>query len=179
MDVLHYSEEKGQDLRAGEDGLWRGVTSGHGRRGRECVIWVDAGPIMHRGGLSFRFDYLWNSLRKSTDPCIGYVFTESLLPARKLVILGDTFDPSAIQPLCTNASLLIHEATDSHISLEADPSGKLARRTKEQVKERAMEKGHSVPEMAGEFAKRIGATALVLNHIGGRQVSTILFLFLV
>jgi len=67
VDALHYSEEKGKDLRAGEDGLWRGVTSGRGRRrreGNECVIWVDAGPIMHRGELSFSHLIAYTTLYK-------------------------------------------------------------------------------------------------------------------
>ena len=46
------------------------------------------------------------------------------------------------------------------------------------MRERALSKGHSVPEMAGAFAKRIGANALVLNHIGGRSVLFFLLFFL-
>jgi ribonuclease Z len=170
MNVMHYSELRGSDVRASSDGLWREITYG---KGRMSTIKVDAGPILHRG------NKLWfnNKLSRTyggaiLDPCIGYVFTESQHPARKLVILGDTYDPSAIEPLCfsPSPSLLIHEATDSHISQHADPSGKLSRRTPAAVRERALSKGHSVPEMAGAFAKRIGANALVLNHIGGRSV---------
>ena len=71
-------------------------------------------------------------------------------------------------PLCHGASLLVHEATDSHISSTADPTGKLSRRAPEVVREKALSRGHSVPEMAGAFARRIGANALVLNHIGAR-----------
>lgn len=73
-------------------------------------------------------------------------------------------------PLCHGASLLVHEATDSHISSAADQTGKLSKRTPEMVQERALARGHSVPEMAGDFARRIGAKALVLNHIGMRYV---------
>jgi ribonuclease BN (tRNA processing enzyme) len=71
-------------------------------------------------------------------------------------------------PLCLDASLLVHEATDSHISQEADPSGKWSKRRPEVVLEKALARGHSIPEMAGDFAQRIGAKALVLNHIGAR-----------
>jgi len=35
-------------------------------------------------------------------------------------------------------------------------------------KEKALARGHSIPAMAGAFAKNIGARKLVLNHIGGR-----------
>lgn len=105
---------------------------------------------------------------KWSDPCIGYVFSENIYPGRKVVILGDTYDPSPMAPLCHGASLLVHEATDSHISSMADPSGRLSRRTPETVQEKAFARGHSTPEMAGAFARRIGAKALVLNHIGAR-----------
>ena len=62
----------------------------------------------------------------------------------------------------------MHEATDSHISREADPSGKLSRRSADDVLMNALSRGHSVPTMAGAFAKKIDAQQLVLNHIGGR-----------
>ncbi|KAF8906066.1 beta-lactamase-like protein, partial [Gymnopilus junonius] len=147
--VLHVSELPGRDIRATPDGLWRAVAHGGGQMSQ---IVVDAGPILHR------------------DPCIGYIFRESQFPSRKLVILGDTYDPTPIIPLCINPSpsLLIHEATDSHISPHADPSGKLSRRTAEAVHEVALFRGHSTPEMAGSFAQKVHAQQLVLNHIGGR-----------
>ncbi|KDR73419.1 hypothetical protein GALMADRAFT_251075 [Galerina marginata CBS 339.88] len=147
--ILHCSEVAGLDIRPSPDGLWRAITQGSGKMSK---IIVDAGPILHR------------------DPCMGYVFSEVQFPSRKLVILGDTHDPSAIVPLCINPppSLLIHEATDSHISHHADPSGRLSRRTAEAVHEKALSRGHSVPEMAGSFAKLVNAQDLVLNHIGGR-----------
>ena len=105
-----------------------------------------------------------------SDPCLGYVFSEIQYPFRKLVFLGDTYDPSPIIPLCLDPSpsLLVHEATDSQISREADPSGKLSRRSAVEVLKKTLAKGHSVPDMAGAFAKKIDAQQLVLNHIGGR-----------
>ncbi|KAF8163012.1 beta-lactamase-like protein [Crassisporium funariophilum] len=148
--VMHSSETVGLDIRASpEDGLWRAVTQGTGRMSE---IVVDAGPIHHR------------------DPCLGYVFFEAQYPFRKLVLLGDTSDPSPIIPLCINPppSLLVHEATDSCISRHADPSGKLSRRTVPEVTEKTLSRGHSIPQMAGAFAKLVGAKQLVLNHIGGR-----------
>ncbi|KAF8964654.1 beta-lactamase-like protein [Flammula alnicola] len=143
--ILHHNEIAGLDIRASPDGLWRAITQGNGKLSE---IVVDAGPILHR----------------------GYTFTEVRYPSRKLVILGDTFDPAPMIPLCINPSpsLLIHEATDSHISQHADPSGKLSRRSANDVLEKALQRGHSVPEMAGAFAKLVNARDLVLNHIGGR-----------
>jgi ribonuclease Z len=101
------------------------------------------------------------------DPCIGYIIRESSGPKRKLVILGDTHDPSYIIPLCLSPSpsLLIHEATDAHIPRHIDPN---ARRPAELVLEKALSRGHSIPAMAGGFAKKVGAERLILNHIGGR-----------
>lgn len=108
------------------------------------------------------------SLAPNLDPCIGYIIRESQFPYRKLVILGDTHDASAIEPLLRSPppSLLIHEATDAYIPASVDPQ---ARRKEKDVREKAIAKGHSTPTMAGEFAKRVGAERLVLNHIGSRQ----------
>jgi ribonuclease Z len=104
-------------------------------------------------------------IMRPLDPCIGYVIRESTSPRRKLVILGDTYDPTAITPLATSPSLLVHEATDAHIPRSVDYK---ARRTPELVTEKALSRGHSTPAMAGAFAKSIRAKRLVLNHIGCR-----------
>ncbi|KAF7338487.1 Ribonuclease Z [Mycena venus] len=143
-EVLHTNELVGTDIRSSEDGFWREFTLGRGALGD---VLVDAGPILHR------------------DPCLGYIFREDKAPNRKLVILGDTYDPSPIIPLCHGASLLIHEATDAHIPREIAPQHK---RSPETVLHTALARGHSIPHMAGEFAKTIGAEKLVLNHIGSR-----------
>ncbi|KAJ6546437.1 beta-lactamase-like protein [Mycena vulgaris] len=143
-EVLHSSELVGRDIRCSEDGFWRGFTKGTGALGE---VVVDAGPILHR------------------DPCLGYIFREPEAPGRKIVILGDTYDPSPLIPLCHAPSLLIHEATDAHIPREIMPQNK---RTPDTVLRTALARGHSIPQMAGEFAKTISAEKLVLNHIGGR-----------
>ncbi|KAG6849587.1 hypothetical protein H0H93_007172 [Arthromyces matolae] len=145
-DVMHYNEIAGQDIQCTEDGFWKAFVASEGAYGEICV---DAGPILHR------------------DPCIGYVVREKTGPMRKVVILGDTYDPSAMIPLCIlpSPSLLIHEATDAHIPLHVDYN---ARRSPDTVLATALGRGHSIPTMAGEFAKTIGAERLVLNHIGSR-----------
>lgn len=87
-------------------------------------------------------------------------------PGRKIVILGDTYDPSAIIPFAEGADLLIHEATNAHLpgldlnTKETD--------TYETVEERAISRGHSTPQMAGKFAKRMHAKRLILNHFSAR-----------
>ena len=162
-DIRHPSEERGRDILAGEDKFWRGISSGQGRYGD---IIVDAGPIYHRGTSETHKFRIADS--RVTDPCIGYVFRENSDPQRKIVILGDTSDPSTIIPLCINPSpsLLIHEATDAHIPYYID--AKLGRRDPEEVLSKTIERGHSTPAMAGTFADMVGARRLVLNHIGAR-----------
>ncbi|CCM01765.1 uncharacterized protein FIBRA_03831 [Fibroporia radiculosa] len=87
-------------------------------------------------------------------------------PGRKIVILGDTYDPSPIADLAFDADLLIHEATNAHLP-GIDPNTK-TEDTHESVRKRAMSRGHSTPQMAGLFAKRIRAKRLLLNHFSPR-----------
>ncbi|VDC01958.1 unnamed protein product [Peniophora sp. CBMAI 1063] len=87
-------------------------------------------------------------------------------PGRRMVILGDTYDPSPIVPLAQDADLLIHEATNAHLPA-LDPATK-PEDTFESVQARTMSRGHSTPQMAGAFARRIGARRLVLNHFSAR-----------
>jgi len=87
-------------------------------------------------------------------------------PGRKLVILGDTCDPSLIAGLATGADLLIHEATNAHLP-GLDPNTR-DDDTFVTVRERTASRGHSTPQMAGEFARRIGARRLILNHFSAR-----------
>ncbi|KAF8448066.1 beta-lactamase-like protein [Boletus edulis BED1] len=143
---LHSSECPGLDILCDEQGFWQALVVVRGRRGNTIV---DAGPIFHR------------------DPCIGYIIREPHFPNRKIAILGDTYDASGIEPLLKSPppSLLIHEATDTCIPTSVDPK---ARRKDEEVRQKVLARGHSTPVMAGEFAKRVGAERLVLNHIGIR-----------
>lgn len=87
-------------------------------------------------------------------------------PGRKLVILGDTYDPSAIAALAQDADVLIHEATNAHLP-GIDPHTK-PDETFDSVEIRTKSRGHSTPQMAGAFAKRIGARKLYLNHFSAR-----------
>lgn len=84
------------------------------------------------------------------------------LAGRKLVILGDTSDASAIIPLAQDASLLVHEATNAWLPPALEKRARLT--TPAEVREKAISRGHSTPDMAGEFARAIRARRLFLNH---------------
>jgi len=87
-------------------------------------------------------------------------------PGRKIVILGDTHDPSPIEELAKGGDLIVHEATNAH--LPGIDNRVKAEDTYESVEERTKSRGHSTPQMAGKFAKRIGARSLFLNHFSSR-----------
>jgi ribonuclease Z len=81
---------------------------------------------------------------------------------RKIVILGDTSDPSRLIPLSQNANVIVHEATNAYIPhLDKDA-------TYESIEERTISRGHSTPQMAGKFAKACSAKVLLLNHFSAR-----------
>ncbi|KAG8741777.1 hypothetical protein FRC10_002444 [Ceratobasidium sp. 414] len=90
-----------------------------------------------------------------------------LIPGRKLVVLGDTSDPWGIKDMAMDATLLVHEATNAYIPLSIDPKSPKAD-TEGSVTERALQRGHSTPAMAGDFARAICARSLVLNHFSSR-----------
>ena len=87
-------------------------------------------------------------------------------PGRKIVILGDTHDPSPIEELAKEADLIVHEATNAH--LPGVDNRVKTEDTHGSVEERTKSRGHSTPQMAGRFAKRIGARNLFLNHFSSR-----------
>jgi len=82
-------------------------------------------------------------------------------PGRKVVILGDTCDATAILGLAQGADVLVHEATNSWI-----PS--MDTKSAEEVEMDTILHGHSTPQMAGRFAKACGARRLVLTHFSSR-----------
>ncbi|KAH7330566.1 beta-lactamase-like protein [Rhizoctonia solani] len=119
---------------------------------------------------------LLGQLLRTREPIVlpdGAVLTPPPLsiPGRKLVILGDTCDPWAMKDLSMGASLLVHEATNAYIPLEVDPRGSGKKESLDSVQERAIQRGHSTPRMAGEFARAIGANRLVLNHFSSKFAS--------
>jgi ribonuclease Z len=87
-------------------------------------------------------------------------------PGRKIVILGDTYDPAPITELAADADILIHEATNAHLpGIDMDTK---VEDTFATVEERTKSRGHSTPQMAGAFATSVGARKLVLNHFSAR-----------
>jgi len=67
-----------------------------------------------------------------------------------------------ITGLAKGADVLIHEATNTYLS------GIDSGATLQEVTTDCRRHGHSTPYMAGEFAKRIGAKRLILNHFSSR-----------
>eukprot|EP00898_Chlorokybus_atmophyticus_P001827 jgi/Chlat1/2645/Chrsp178S02487 len=70
---------------------------------------------------------------------------------RKVVLLGDTRDSSAIAAAAHGADLIVHEATFEN-----------------ELYDKALIAGHSTAGMAGKFASRIAARQLVLTHFSAR-----------
>ncbi|ORY74704.1 Metallo-hydrolase/oxidoreductase [Neocallimastix californiae] len=88
---------------------------------------------------------------------------------RKIVILGDTYNPSKIIPLAENPTILVHEATNMYEGKE-DGSAE-AIQASEIYRQKVMSRGHSTPEMAGAFAAKLKANTLILNHFSSRYAS--------
>jgi ribonuclease Z len=91
-------------------------------------------------------------------------------PPVKMVVLGDTSDPSAVEELAQDATLLVHESTNAFIPPELEERVH-THRTPETVQTKAISRGHSTPVMAGDFAKRIRTKSLYLNHFSSKYVS--------
>ena len=72
-------------------------------------------------------------------------------PGRKIVYTGDTGPSEKVAKLAEYADLLIHEST-----------------LEDEMKDRAIEDGHSTPSMAAETAKKACVKRLVLTHISAR-----------
>ena len=68
--------------------------------------------------------------------------------------------------LATDADVLVHEATNAHLP-GIDPSTK-QEDTYESVELRSRVHGHSTPQVAGRFGKRVRAKRLFLNHFSAR-----------
>eukprot|EP00578_Thalassiosira_sp_NH16_P007973 CAMPEP_0181123490 /NCGR_PEP_ID=MMETSP1071-20121207/25931_1 /TAXON_ID=35127 /ORGANISM="Thalassiosira sp., Strain NH16" /LENGTH=686 /DNA_ID=CAMNT_0023208643 /DNA_START=430 /DNA_END=2490 /DNA_ORIENTATION=- len=87
---------------------------------------------------------------------------EPMRRGRKVVVCGDTADCRALEGLAQDADVLVHEATNTFLP-GVDKDGSVRAVTRD-----AKIHGHSTPFMAGDFAKRINAKKLVLNHFSAR-----------
>jgi len=83
-------------------------------------------------------------------------------PGRKVVICGDTASARALEKLAKGADVVVHEATNAYL-YGLDKTGDLR-----SVGRDAMLHGHSTPQIAGTFAKKVGAKRLILNHFSAR-----------
>jgi len=131
---------------------------------------IDAIPQSLLPGPAVQPRYLLSTLLNDVNPQSVTLRDGSVIEppprdilGRKVVILGDTSDPSAIARLAQNASLLVHEATNAWMPPHLE-KWKSSVKTPEEVRERAISRGHSTPDMAGTFANLIGARRLFLNH---------------
>lgn len=81
---------------------------------------------------------------------------------RKVVICGDTADTRAIENLAQDANVVVHEATNAFLRGIDIGSNKYS------VTRDARIHGHSTPDLAGDFAKRVNAKNLIINHFSSR-----------
>mmetsp|Transcript_16464 Transcript_16464/g.23902 ORF Transcript_16464/g.23902 Transcript_16464/m.23902 type:complete len:641 (-) Transcript_16464:34-1956(-) len=83
---------------------------------------------------------------------------------RKIAICGDTSDARALAGLAQDADVLIHEATNAYLpGTDKDTNMK-------SVTYEAMRHGHSTPQIAANFARKINAKKLLLNHFSARYL---------
>jgi len=176
LDLLHVNENPGNDIRPDEQGLWRNVVS-------DKDWTVHAGPLQHRApAVGYVFQEDVKSTYRPEEPVrrrvIGHHERVSLpdattsnpprtdIQGRKIVILGDTYDSRGIMPLCYDASLLVHEATQMAIPRDLVRQAPQLRKgcSEEEARKVALKHGHSTAAMAGEFARDIRAKILCLNH---------------
>ena len=81
---------------------------------------------------------------------------------RKVVICGDTCSSRSLVKLAEHADVVVHESTNCFLAgIDRDTNLR-------SVTHDAMVHGHSTPQIAGFFAKKVKARSLVLNHFSSR-----------
>lgn len=103
------------------------------------------------------------------------------LPGRKVTIMGDTSDGTGgfsktqlhagygLPALAYGSDVLVHESTNIALPPHLNKNGKAD--LFEEVAAKARLRGHSVPQVAGQFAALINAKRLILNHFSTKYPS--------
>lgn len=180
-------EEGSRDIRI-DGGLWAGISI-------DDACQISAVPILHSvpslgyvitedDTVSIPHEYVrkvrdtlvdrrpelqnaWKTLKSGQE----LVMDDETLPAiprekgRQIVILGDTCDASPVlKHVNPPVSLVLHESTNAYLP----GYGSRDDETLESVRTRAIERGHSTPEIAGEFARKCESQLLILTHFSSR-----------
>lgn len=167
-DDMHQDELPGEEIYCSKDGLWHvlndkkySVKAGllrhsvpcwgfvveeHPRPGRFSVERARQAGVQpgHDYAMLQKGQSVTLSSGKEVYPCdvLGHPRR-----GRKIVILGDTHDSGSLLSAAQGADVLVHECT----ILEEDAS-------------KAVDRVHSTATMAGQFARAINASCLVLTH---------------
>lgn len=111
-------------------------------------------------------------LQRSREPITlpdgDVLYPPELTQGRKIVILGDTSDASNLAELAQDASVLVHESTNAYVPQKGQKTEGYLEEERRKVREKAVSRGHSTPDMAGEFARTIRAQRLFLNHFSAK-----------
>lgn len=103
------------------------------------------------------------------------------MPGRKVTIMGDTSDGTGgfsemqlragygLPALAYDSDVLVHESTNIALPAHLNKNGKAD--SWEEVAAKAKSRGHSVPEVAGQFAALVNAKRLILNHFSTKYPS--------
>lgn len=103
------------------------------------------------------------------------------LPGRKVTIMGDTSDGTGgfsesqlfaghgLPALAYGSDVLVHESTNIALPPHLNKNGKAD--SLGEVTAKAKLRGHSVPQVAGQFAALVNAKRLILNHFSTKYPS--------
>lgn len=103
------------------------------------------------------------------------------MPGRKVTIMGDTSDGTGgfsemqlragygLPALAYDSDVLVHESTNIALPAHLNKNGKAD--SLEEVAAKATSRGHSVPQVAGQFAALVNAKCLILNHFSTKYPS--------
>ena len=91
---------------------------------------------------------------------------------RKIVIMGDTRSGEGIYPFAQDADVLVHEATNAWLENDEESKGT----SPDDLQRATFQKGHSTPQMAGQFARSISeCICLRMGSVPYRNLSHYVF----